>query len=56
MKLSKRKRRIIIKLSEIELNKIHIDKSLKQNLRSIITKMKDSIIDTDENKVDKNEN
>ena len=49
MKISKRKRRIIIKLAEDELNKEHSDKALKQNLRSIIAKMKDSIADTELN-------
>lgn len=47
MKLSKRKRRIIIKLAEESLSKNHNDESLNRNLRSIITRMKDSIIDTD---------
>lgn len=49
VKLSARKKKIIIKLAQTELDKNHSDKSLKRNLRSIITRMQDSLTDINAN-------
>lgn len=50
MKINKRKRRLIIQLAESELHKNHSDKALNKSLRSIITKMNESLLDAEANK------
>lgn len=49
MKISKCNRNIIIKLAENELDKKHKSKESNRKLRSIISKMKDSLADTKSN-------